>query len=68
MLRNFRVSSKSQNLEPFLGPRRNNSTNQEEGGWRGIRFFDMFGLHGAAGKRLFGKKWAIGEMFLRVDI
>jgi len=32
MLRNFRVSSKSQNLEPFWGPRRNNSTNQKEAG------------------------------------
>jgi len=68
MLRNFRVSIKSQNLEPFWGPRRNSDTNQKEGGWKGIRFFDMFGVYGSAAKRLFSKNCSMGKLFLRVDI
>jgi len=61
MLRNFSVSSKSQNLEPFGGPRRNNSTNQKEGKWRGIRFFDMFIVRGAAAKTVIPQEMGYRE-------
>ena len=52
----------------FFGSTPQQQHQPRRGGWRGIRLFDMLGLCGSRGKWLFGKKWAIGKMFLRVDI